>query len=320
MPSRVIRGDINESESLATVSIEAELAFRALLMAADDFGRMDARPRKLKAALFPMRDEATPQRIVAWLKELAGIPDPPIRFYSVDGREFLECVNWEAHRSKARRGAQSKYPDPPPMSKASGQVALPGFRGDPRGSAENSGDPRGSAETGREGAVEGVRGDPRKSHAFRGDPPEGYGSEGYGSEGYGDAGAFGATAPPPSGTASPVPLPSAVWPSVVNAFGLYADKHPDARVPDLRRGLNDARARAIGRVIREHGRDGPVKAVHGYVAMHSDRWADQVRNHAPETVFAASKVAKYIERAGSPESWPHSIDQPKSGRMGSWQN
>jgi len=44
MPSRVVRGDINASDSLSRVSLEADLTFRALLVAVDDYGRLDARP------------------------------------------------------------------------------------------------------------------------------------------------------------------------------------------------------------------------------------------------------------------------------------
>jgi hypothetical protein len=56
VPSRVIRGEINSSDSLSRVSLGADLTFRALIVAVDDYGRIDARPAMLKAALFPVRD------------------------------------------------------------------------------------------------------------------------------------------------------------------------------------------------------------------------------------------------------------------------
>lgn len=113
MPSRVIRGEINRSESLSAVSIEAELTFRALLMAADDYGRFDARPAILKAELFPMRASATPSKVLGWIQELAALADPPVILYESDGRPYLYMPSWERHRGGGKRGAASRYPAPP---------------------------------------------------------------------------------------------------------------------------------------------------------------------------------------------------------------
>jgi len=124
MPNRVIRGEINSSDSLSQVSIEADLTFRALLVAVDDFGRMDARPAFLKAALFPTREAVTPRKVVRWIQELAG--EGCVQLYEVDGRPYLCLPSWETHRGKARRAACSKHPDPP---KTPTNQELPG---DPR--------------------------------------------------------------------------------------------------------------------------------------------------------------------------------------------
>lgn len=112
MPSRVIRADINSSESLSHVSMQAELTFDRLILAADDFGRFDARPQVLKAHLFPMRDEVSPADVVRWVEELAALDDPPVRLYEVDGRPYLMLTGWEKHRSNTRRASESKYPEP----------------------------------------------------------------------------------------------------------------------------------------------------------------------------------------------------------------
>ena len=128
MPSRVIRGEINSSESLSQVSLGAELAFDRLLTAVDDYGRLDARPTRLKAALFPVRDVAVAQ-VAAWVEELASIEDPPLVLYEVCGVRYLALVNWERHRSKhARRGGKSRFPADP-----MGRPRIPGESPDPRG-------------------------------------------------------------------------------------------------------------------------------------------------------------------------------------------
>lgn len=114
MPARIVRGYINASRSLSRVSMHADLTFRALIVAADDYGRHEAEPRLLKAALYPLRDEVTPAEVRGWVDELAG--DGCVRLYEVDGREYLELTGWERHRGRGRRADASKYPDPPGVS------------------------------------------------------------------------------------------------------------------------------------------------------------------------------------------------------------
>jgi len=128
VPSRVVRAEINESESLRRVSIGADLMFRALLVAVDDYGRLDARLTKLKSVLFPVREEVTTGDILGWIKELTtGETRPPVLLYQVDGRPYLWLTGWEKHLSKQKRAKVSKYPDPP--------------EGEPTPSPEIPGDP-----------------------------------------------------------------------------------------------------------------------------------------------------------------------------------
>ena len=103
MPARVIRGEINASDSLARVSMPADLTFRALIVAADDWGRLDGRLPVLRGMLFPLRQEVTDRKLDGWLDELAAGPDAPIVRYVVDGRPFIALMGWEKHRGKAKR-------------------------------------------------------------------------------------------------------------------------------------------------------------------------------------------------------------------------
>lgn len=118
MPSRVIRAEINSSESLSKVSMEADLTFRALILAADDYGRLDGRVRVLLGLLFPLRSEVTERKLDGWLDELATGPNPPLLRYEVDGRPYLALTGWEKHRGKQKRGSASKYPKPHPRRSA----------------------------------------------------------------------------------------------------------------------------------------------------------------------------------------------------------
>jgi hypothetical protein len=108
--NRVIRGDINVSRSLERVSMLADLTFRALILAVDEYGRTDARLHVLRALIFPTRPEVTDKKLDGWLAELER--EGCIRRYVVDGGAYLCLPKWEKHRGKQRRPEHSRYPAP----------------------------------------------------------------------------------------------------------------------------------------------------------------------------------------------------------------
>lgn len=147
MPARVIRSEINSSASLARVSLHADLFFRALLLAVDDYGRLDARPELLRAVLFPLRPEFSTAVIEACVRELCEGDDPPLRHYVVAGRPYLACVKWEQHRGKGRRSARSKYPDPPGESASEDAPRVPRISAEILGSDGSLPRPAATVET-----------------------------------------------------------------------------------------------------------------------------------------------------------------------------
>jgi hypothetical protein len=147
MPSRVVRGDINASESLSRVSLEANLTFRALITAVDDYGRFDARPEILKGILFPLQASVTPAKILRWVRELDAEGCVQL-YWGEDGRPYLYLTGWERHRGTGKRGGKSRYPEPSPRS-----VDPRGIPGDP---SEN----RESGIENREALDESARGKP----------------------------------------------------------------------------------------------------------------------------------------------------------------
>jgi len=116
VPARVVRGEINSSRSLSRVSLLADLCFRSLIVAVDDFGRTEADPLMLKAALFPRRPDVTPEQVSGWVRELRE--EGCVQVYTVDGVNYLAMTGWERHRGNSRRGA-SKFPAPPEQCKES---------------------------------------------------------------------------------------------------------------------------------------------------------------------------------------------------------
>lgn len=107
MPNRLLREGITTSDRIESLSEAEEVFYYRLLVVADDFGRMDARPAILKAQCFPLRDSATPARIEQWLAALAekGLI---VRYSSPDGAPLLAVNRWEQRvRSRARYAGPS---------------------------------------------------------------------------------------------------------------------------------------------------------------------------------------------------------------------
>jgi len=106
MPNRYIRESAIESESVNSLSWQAEVFFRRLLNRVDDFGRFTANPALLRASIFPLQldrvTEADVQRMLAEC-EAAGL----LFVYSSSCKRFIILNKWEKGRAK-----ESKYPPP----------------------------------------------------------------------------------------------------------------------------------------------------------------------------------------------------------------
>lgn len=105
MPNRLLRDGICTSDAINLLTSDAEVMFYRLLVVADDYGYMDARPAILKAQCFPLKESATVSRIEAWLLELAETE--LVHRYMHEGKPFLAINKWE-QRVRSRQ----KYAGP----------------------------------------------------------------------------------------------------------------------------------------------------------------------------------------------------------------
>jgi hypothetical protein len=119
MPNRLLRDGICTSDPINSLTDPEEVMFYRLLVVADDFGLMDARPAILKAQCFPLRDTATPPKIEQWL---AGLADKGLIVrYIHDGKPYLAINKWEQ-----RQRSRQKYvgPDADGCQTLDGQAAV----------------------------------------------------------------------------------------------------------------------------------------------------------------------------------------------------
>ena len=107
MPNRIIKESICISDQIDELGYFGEVFFYRLLVNCDDYGCMDARPKILKAKLFPLK-EISLSEIADAIIILAR--NGLIRTYDVDGKPYLQIVKWSEHQRV--RNSVHKYPVP----------------------------------------------------------------------------------------------------------------------------------------------------------------------------------------------------------------
>jgi hypothetical protein len=120
---RSIKPSFFRSEDVSVLPLRARLTWIGLWTQCDDSGRAKDNARLIKADIWPL-DGVTLRDIEEDLETLAG--HGRIVRYEVDGRRYLEIVNWGDHQA-IQKPTQSKLPSPSEGRIHSGTppVALP---------------------------------------------------------------------------------------------------------------------------------------------------------------------------------------------------
>lgn len=109
MPNRILKESITTSCEIDQLTAEEERLFYRLIVACDDFGRMDARPQIIRAKCFPLKiDSVKDKDIEKWLAAL--VERSLIILYTVNGKPLMQMTTWLKHQQK--RAKHSKYPAP----------------------------------------------------------------------------------------------------------------------------------------------------------------------------------------------------------------
>lgn len=110
MPNRIVKESIRTSDTLASVSAEAERLFWRLVTSADDYGCYDARPNViLGTCMTAFLGRYSENDVLDWLAELETAQ--LIAMYSVEGRPYLQMTTWAEHQ-RPPRAAKPKFPLP----------------------------------------------------------------------------------------------------------------------------------------------------------------------------------------------------------------
>lgn len=103
---RTIKPDFWVDEKVVECSVVARLLFIGLWNFADNDGRMEYRPAKIKMQIFPADSHQIPPLIDELKRE--GL----VSVYAVDDKEYLQVTNFAKHQKIDKR-YPSKYPPPP---------------------------------------------------------------------------------------------------------------------------------------------------------------------------------------------------------------
>lgn len=114
---RSIKPEFWVSEQIAECSTNARLTFVGLWNFSDDNGVHPAKPRTLKAELYPM-DDFTAEQVGAWVDELIGAG--LVALFTAEGQEYWVVTGWAQHQKIDR--PSYKHPAPPQISTAPRRV------------------------------------------------------------------------------------------------------------------------------------------------------------------------------------------------------
>jgi hypothetical protein len=110
--SRNLKPGFFKNADLAAMGERTQLLFSGLWPLADREGRLKDDPRWIRVEVLPY-SPIVDSDVDAMLTALAAGEDPFIQRYEVDGRKYLQVVNWHEHQSPHHTEKESRIPSAP---------------------------------------------------------------------------------------------------------------------------------------------------------------------------------------------------------------
>jgi hypothetical protein len=111
---RILSPSFFKDEDMAECAVQAQLCFIGMLTLADREGRLEDRPRWIRAELFPYCDSVPMDDILVELSSPRNCsPGSFIQRYEVDGRKYIQICNFLKYQKPHPREAASKIPPCP---------------------------------------------------------------------------------------------------------------------------------------------------------------------------------------------------------------
>lgn len=114
--ARSIKPGFFKNEKLAELPMAARLLFAGLWTIADRSGRLEDRPKRIKAEVFPYENQSVP-KLLAALSE-SGF----IERYSLNGCDYIAIPTWDRHQNPHKNEVKSTIPAPEQHCAASDKI------------------------------------------------------------------------------------------------------------------------------------------------------------------------------------------------------
>lgn len=111
--ARNIKPGFFKNEILGTADPLYSILFEGLWVLADREGRLEDRPLRIKAEIFPYREGLDMDGMLSWLQS-----NEFILRYQVDGKRFIQVLNFIKHQNPHKNETASEIPGPEKADKA----------------------------------------------------------------------------------------------------------------------------------------------------------------------------------------------------------
>lgn len=118
---RYIKPEFFTDEELAAMSPIHRLAFAGLWCLADKLGRLEYRPKFIKAMLFPYEPSINMEKILQDLASSKSQGHGFIQIYEDGYRSYIQIINWSKHQKPHHTEKESILPSPTLMEKGMGK-------------------------------------------------------------------------------------------------------------------------------------------------------------------------------------------------------
>lgn len=110
---RYLKPEFFSDEDLAELPFQTRIFYQGLWCFADKAGRLEYRPKYLKAMIFPY-DKVDPEKEIELLGKPKRSGAPFVQLYEVDGQGFIQILSWDRHQSPHHTEKESILPPPHP--------------------------------------------------------------------------------------------------------------------------------------------------------------------------------------------------------------
>ncbi len=116
---RYLKPEFFSDEDLGSLPFQTRLTFEGLWCFADKAGRLEYRPKYLKAMIFPY-DNIKIEKEIESLANGKNNGNPFIQLYNIENRQYIQIIQWNRHQRPHHTEKESEIPPAPLLIKEKG--------------------------------------------------------------------------------------------------------------------------------------------------------------------------------------------------------